>query len=46
MVCIVLVYYINLENFFNQPDADLRKMLEKASESPSESPPESAANQQ
>lgn len=42
MVRIVLMYYINLENFFNQPDADLRKMLEKASESP----PESVENQQ
>lgn len=37
MVRIVLMYYINLENFFNQPDADLRKMLEEASESPPES---------
>lgn len=37
MVRIVLMYYINLENFFNQPDADLRKMLEETSESPPES---------
>lgn len=37
MVRIVLMYYINLENFFNQPNADLRKMLEEASGSPPES---------
>lgn len=34
MVRIVLMYYINLETFFNQPDADLKIMLAKASESP------------
>ena len=37
MVRIVLMYYINLENFFNQPDADLKIMLAEASESPPES---------
>lgn len=34
MVRIVMMYYINLESFFNQPDADLKKMLAEASESP------------
>lgn len=34
MVRIVLMYYINLETFFNQPDADLKIMLALASESP------------
>lgn len=34
MVRIVLMYYINLEIFFNQPDADLKIMLEQAAESP------------
>lgn len=34
MVRIVLMYYINLETFFNQPDADLKLMLAQASESP------------
>lgn len=34
MVRIVLMYYINLETFFNQPDADLKIMLAQASESP------------
>lgn len=34
MVRIVLMYYINLEIFFNQPDADLKIMLAQASESP------------
>lgn len=41
MVRIVLMYYINLESFFNQPDADLKKMLAEASEPP----PEEAENQ-
>ncbi len=36
MVRIVLMYYINLETFFNQPEADLKIMLEQASESPPE----------
>jgi hypothetical protein len=34
MVRIVLMYYLNLETFFNQPDADLKIMLAQASESP------------
>lgn len=34
MVRIVMMYYLNLEKFFNQPDADLKIMLAKASESP------------
>lgn len=38
MVRIVLMYYINLENFFNQPDADLKIMLAKAAEEPPEAP--------
>lgn len=38
MVRIVLMYYINLENFFNQPDADLKIMLAQASEAPPELP--------
>lgn len=41
MVRIVLMYYLNLEKFFNQPDADLKMMLAEASESP----PESVENQ-
>lgn len=36
MVRIVMMYYINLENFFNQPDADLKIMLLQASEPPPE----------
>lgn len=36
MVRIVLMYYLNLETFFNQPDADLKIMLAQASESPPE----------
>ena len=34
MVRIVLMYYLNLEKFFNQPDADLNHMLAEVSESP------------
>lgn len=34
MIRLVLMYYLNLEKFFNQPDADLKMMLENASESP------------
>ncbi len=34
MLRLVLMYYLNLEKFFNQPDADLKKMLAEASESP------------
>jgi Transposase DDE domain. len=36
MVRIVLMYYLNMQNFFNKPDADLKIMLEQASESPPE----------
>ena len=38
MVRIVLMYYLNLEKFFNQPDADLKAMLDGASEPPPDSP--------
>ena len=34
MVRIVMMYYISLESFFNNPDADLKIMLAEASESP------------
>lgn len=34
IVRIVLMYYLNLEKFLNQPDADLKSMLVQASESP------------
>ena len=34
MVRIVMMYYLNLEKFLNQPDADLKTMLAQASESP------------
>lgn len=34
IVRIVLMYYLNLEKFLNQPDADLKSMLAQASESP------------
>ena len=34
IVRIVLMYYLNLEKFFNQPDADLHHMLAEVSESP------------
>lgn len=34
IVRIVLMYYLNLEKFLNQPDADLNIMLAEASESP------------
>jgi len=42
MVRIVMMYYLNLETFFNQPDADLKIMLSEAAESP----PEEGGNQQ
>ena len=32
----VLMYYLNLEKFLNQPDADLKIMLAEASETPPE----------
>lgn len=38
IVRIVLMYYLNLEKFLNQPDADLKIMLAEASESPPETP--------
>lgn len=34
MVRIVMMYYLNLEKFFNQPDADLKMMLAEVSEAP------------
>lgn len=34
IVRIVLMHYLNLEKFLNQPDADLKSMLVQASESP------------
>ena len=34
IIRIVLMYYLNLEKFLNQPDADLNIMLAEASESP------------
>jgi hypothetical protein len=30
------MYYLNLETFFNQPDADLKILLAQASETPPE----------
>ncbi len=42
MVRIMLMYYINLESFFNQPDADLKIMLEYVAEVP---PDESESQQ-
>ena len=36
IVRIVLMYYLNLEKFLNQSDADLKNMLAEASESPPE----------
>jgi len=42
MVRIVMMYYLNMETFFNHPDADLKIMLANAAESP----PEEAANLQ
>ena len=38
IVRIVLMYYLNLEKFLNQSDADLNSMLIEASESPPEDP--------
>ena len=34
MVRIVLMYYINLNNFFERPDEDLKRMLQEAAEEP------------
>lgn len=36
MVRIVLMYYLNLENFFNNPEADLKRMLVEAANPPPE----------
>ena len=36
MVRIVLMYYLNMQAFFNQPDADLKIMLAHAAEAPPE----------
>ena len=36
MVRIVLTEYLNMNNFFNMPDADMKLMLEAVSESPPE----------
>jgi len=36
MVRIVLMYYLNMQAFFNQPDADLKIMLAHAAETPPE----------
>ena len=36
MVRIVLMYYIDLDTFFEKPDEDLMNMLFEASESPPE----------
>ena len=38
IVRIVLMYYLNLEKFLNQPDADLNSTLIETSESPPEDP--------
>ena len=35
-LCCDLMYYLNLETFFNQPDADLKIMLAEAAETPPE----------
>ena len=40
MVRIVLMYYLNMQTFFNKPDEDLRLMLMEAAEPP----PEGTAN--
>lgn len=34
MVRIVLMYYINLNNFFESPDEDLKRILQEAAEEP------------
>ena len=36
IIRLVLMYYLNIEKFFDQPDADLNKMLEEIAESPPE----------
>ena len=37
MVRILLMEYLNMNNFFNMPDADMKRMIEDAAESPPES---------
>ena len=34
MVRIVLMYYLNLQTFFNQPDADLKTLLKGEADPP------------
>ena len=34
IVRLVLMYYLNMEKFFNQPDTDLNRMLEEMAASP------------
>jgi hypothetical protein len=34
MVRIVLMYYINLNTFFERPDDDLKRMLQEVAEAP------------
>ena len=34
MVRIVMMEYLNMDTFFNMPDADMKRMLEEAAESP------------
>lgn len=41
MVRIVMMEYLNLNNFFNMPDADMKRVLEAAAESP----PDAAENE-
>ena len=36
IIRIILMYYLNLESFLNDPESDLRRMIEKARESPPE----------
>jgi len=38
MVRIVMMYYINLNTFFEQPERDLKMMLMRASEPPPNEP--------
>ena len=37
MVRIVLMEYLNMNTFFNMPDADMKRMIEEAAESPPDS---------
>ena len=36
IIRIILMYYLNLESFLNDPESDLRRMIEKAREAPPE----------